>query len=307
MSDLHELAENPSAFDEAEAALHAQAARLDAEHDSAMDDIHRAAGDKKQRYGHRYLWKSTDAEVLARMQAGPVLFLGRTPEQLVARLDALHDDLTAALAQIGEMEAVWKQYRWNRFYPCLNRDGHIHSTYHGCPTVRLTTLMAWYPALSGKTTEDAVAELGEALCSVCFPDAPVSWKSKTLGQVKDERTAAERAAAKAARDDARYMKQLREDEEFKDHDRRWVTTVARLKEILRDEVMYRDYYGHGTHPSHPGSVTDAEKAAALLLAREAARAGSGATQEQIGKIIANAVKANIKNGARLDKEGNLTT
>lgn len=307
--DLHKLAEDPGEFDEREGDLHELAAHLDAENSSAMDDIHRAAGDKRERYAGRYVWREKHRWALDRVAAMAqdvmVLSLGKTPQELTARLNSLHDNLTAVLAQISAMEEVWEQHRWNRFYPCLNRDGHIHATFRGCPTVRRTTPMGWFSQLSGKTTEQAVAELGEALCSMCFPDAPVAWKSKTLGQVADERSADEREAARQARDDAKYMKQLRGGEQFRDLHGSWVTTVARLREILRDEVAFRDYYGHGVHPSHPVAVADAEKATALLLAREAARPGSGATQEQITKIIANAVKANIRNGARLDKEGNV--
>ena len=34
----------------------------------------------------------------------------------------------------------------------------------------------WLPKLSGMTEAEAVEEHGPALCSVCFPSAPVEWQ-----------------------------------------------------------------------------------------------------------------------------------
>jgi hypothetical protein len=42
-----------------------------------------------------------------------------------------------------------------------------------CSSCRPTTTYGWLPDLSGKTENEAVAAHGPALCSVCFPTAPV--------------------------------------------------------------------------------------------------------------------------------------
>lgn len=68
--------------------------------------------------------------------------------------------------------------------------------------------------------------------------------------------------------------------------------MARCKELLREEVEMRDYYGRGEHPSHPALVTAAGTAKEILL-------GRGVAQAEIDRIIDNAVKRNRRDGARI--------
>jgi hypothetical protein len=79
----------------------------------------------------------------------------------------------------------------------------------------------------------------------------------------------------------------------------WITTVAGCKQVLRDEVEYRDYFGRGPHPWRAGYARGAEMARKVLLAREAAKPGTGATEAEISRIIENAIKKNRKDGARI--------
>jgi hypothetical protein len=81
-----------------------------------------------------------------------------------------------------------------------------------------------------------------------------------------------------------------------------ITTVAAAKDALRKEVEFRDYYGHGVHCDHEPWAAAAVLATEVLLAREARKPGTGATQAEIDRIIASAVKRNIKDGARLDPQ-----
>lgn len=93
----------------------------------------------------------------------------------------------AALVDLAEqMEKLEKSYTgWSRFFLVTSSKGHIHSSM-SCSTCRVTTTYGWLPELSGRTEADCVAEFGPALCSVCFPSAPVEW---TIGEITKARAA----------------------------------------------------------------------------------------------------------------------
>jgi hypothetical protein len=57
---------------------------------------------------------------------------------------------------------------WQRFFLVE----HIHSSQR-CSSFRPTTRIGWLPKVSGLTEAEAVAEYGAALCTICFPSAPV--------------------------------------------------------------------------------------------------------------------------------------
>lgn len=312
MTDLRELALDPAKFDDLEARLWDAAAKMQSLIDELTSHLHIAAGDKKQWYGRIQLWKRTYAEVerdvrfLAEHGDERIPLLSCKPSELLSSMERARTTLAQAMTGINEMEGIWASVRWQRFFPCLNRDGHIHATFRDCRTVQHTTAMAWRPDLSGLTVEQAVKMppegLGPALCSVCFPDAPVEWSSKTLGQVELERTAADRAAAQTARDAVKAAKNLTGEEQFRDT-WGWVTTVAGCIKVLRDEVEYRDYYGNGEHPSHAATAEAAVKARAVLTARFAKNVLWGKSDQEIDEIIRRAVVRNRKAGARLDEQG----
>jgi hypothetical protein len=64
---------------------------------------------------------------------------------------------------------------WRRYWLVTSSDGHIHASTEcsTCNKGHAPTGFALVPYLSGASAKDAVADLGSALCSVCFPDAPV--------------------------------------------------------------------------------------------------------------------------------------
>jgi hypothetical protein len=238
----------------------------------------------------------------------------QTPGDLLAALSDADGSLAQAMVAVARMETVYATAPWPRFFPCTNRDGHIHASYRDCPTVRWDTGMAWRPDLSGKTVDEAVADQGPALCSVCFPLAPVEQKRMTLGQVADERTKGERDAARAKRQAVKDAKQLTGDEQFRTEGRfgETVTTVAKCKEIIRqaiDEEVQLEYYNRpgaeqewqGDSESFArvrGNVADrlaelqrdAGRAAAVLGARETAHPGWGATPAEITRMQQNKYK-----------------
>lgn len=90
----------------------------------------------------------------------------------------------------AEIEALQDLYTgWSRFFVVTSSAGHIHSSMH-CSTCYFTTTYGWLPELSGKTEAEAVEAHGPALCSVCFPSAPVDMVGGKLTKVKATKAAA---------------------------------------------------------------------------------------------------------------------
>lgn len=120
-----------------------------------------------------------------------------------AKLNTLYDELALREAAIAELEQVWEQYRWARFFLVLNTNGHIHKTMR-CQTCYDNTRFTWLPELAALTEAEAVAQEGEILCTVCFPTAPVEW---TMGV--GTRTEQARDAKRAAKDARLAAKQAK--------------------------------------------------------------------------------------------------
>lgn len=100
--------------------------------------------------------------------------------EAVARYDAAVAERDAAAAACRESEDAYAAAPWARYWLVTTSDGHIHSS-TGCCTChkgKNQTGFALVPYLSGSTAEAAVADLGPALCSVCFPAAPVESREQ---------------------------------------------------------------------------------------------------------------------------------
>ena len=85
-------------------------------------------------------------------------------------------------AEINEKE---KEYTgWNRFYVVLANNGHIHSSMNcgTCNRGGKRTSFTWAVEMSGLEVSEAVEKYGPALCSRCFPEAPLDW---TIGEIID--------------------------------------------------------------------------------------------------------------------------
>lgn len=91
-------------------------------------------------------------------------------EELSEFAEACHD-LTIAI------DSEYQVRRWSRFYLVTSSSGHIHSSMccSTCNKGQRRTTFALLPELSGKDEKAAVEKLGPALCSVCFPSAPVEF------------------------------------------------------------------------------------------------------------------------------------
>lgn len=296
---------SPKAHDEAEAALFDELAKAEARRDSAVSQAHHRSGDHKRSVGREYRWGMSDDEAIQNMRTrvhrmGPdeVIWGNDHPVNILKAYDEATAWIDTLVTRIEGMEATYREHRWTRYFPCLSDHGHIHSSLRGCSSVYPTTPMGWTPQLSGKTVEDAVAELGPALCTICFPSAPVEWTAKTLTQVERDKGRSEREAAKRERDAAKARKTLTESQQFRgygDEGRgEWITTVAAAKQALRQMIEFKHYSGPNNHHCwYESSVRAAESAKRVLLEREAANPGTGATQAEIDTILAKAEKRQL--------------
>lgn len=107
-------------------------------------------------------------------------FTADTLAALVAERDTLRGRKFTLWAEANELEAEHTRRPWSRYYLVVSSAGHIHSSTR-CKTCRRTTEYGWTPERSGMTEAEAIDDLGEhaeALCSVCFPSAPVAGKTK---------------------------------------------------------------------------------------------------------------------------------
>jgi hypothetical protein len=102
-----------------------------------------------------------------------------------AKIQQWHDEEAVKVAairqQIAPLDALYAEHKWSRFFIVTSSSGHIHSTMHchSCNKGRNFTTFALMPSLSGSTVDAAVARLGSALCSHCFPNAPTEYREQT--------------------------------------------------------------------------------------------------------------------------------
>jgi hypothetical protein len=85
-----------------------------------------------------------------------------------------------AKSDVQEIEAHYSKAPWSRYWLVTSSDGHIHRSRccHTCNKGRSATAFALAASLSGSDDKDAVAALGPALCSACFPEAPVDSREQ---------------------------------------------------------------------------------------------------------------------------------
>lgn len=104
---------------------------------------------------------------------------------LAARAEAL-TALIAASAAVTEHELAYTG--WNRYFLVTSSAGHVHRSMH-CSTCNPRTTYSPVVALSGQDDAAAVELLGETLCTVCFPEAPVDGKPSKITAAKARKLA----------------------------------------------------------------------------------------------------------------------
>jgi hypothetical protein len=108
-------------------------------------------------------------------------------ERTVSGLAEKRAERAEVVEKIEELNALYTG--WSRFFLVTSSVGHIHSSMC-CSTCRPTTTYGWLPSLSGKSEEEAVEAHGPALCSVCFPSAPVEWVGGKITKAQAAKAAA---------------------------------------------------------------------------------------------------------------------
>ena len=185
---------------------------------SALNSIHRAADDDyRRRYDSRSGWMLSDQEAIDKanqIAASDTTYIGRQAQDALDRGQQAGTELDQAKAAKALADKWEDNGRWPRY--AVVPGGHIHKQM-GCFTLRWDTDVRWAYQVSGDTVEDAIAEYGEALCSHCYPDAPVA---KTLGKIatdpnghpisraQAQAALAAKAAEKAAKLAAKQAKQV---------------------------------------------------------------------------------------------------
>lgn len=286
------------------------------------DVVHRMARDRKRGFGSSWTMTDRQAEEALRQLADGDdkrdLSAQMRPSELITKVDDYHQGIAELSAHIEGME---NQYRasggWQRYFPCLNTDGHIHATLRGCRTVQWDTSMSWATEHSGLTADEAIhgipgefEGLGETLCSVCFPGAPAEW-CRTRSEVTRAEREAARAAKNAERDAIKAAKNLAE--AFRTHDGDRITTVAAAKAVVRrpaetqvalewsrtlegsrrwdDQDRYAEFIAR-TERRLELEEADARDIGIILAARETAAPGTGWSQEDQRDARTAALKRN---------------
>ena len=129
---------------------------------------------------------------------------------------------------IDELDRIYNEHRWNRYFLVTNTNGHVHRNM-GCSTCFPTTEYAWLVELADCDEDAMIIEFGEKACTVCFPDAPANPQFNGPGR-RDREAQAARQAEKDARQAVKNAKRLAADEVFRTRymsDR--VETVAALQ------------------------------------------------------------------------------
>lgn len=188
---------SPAEVDGFLASANDAAGRVEQSLEYAIDSVHRAAGDKRQGSSgySQGPWEMSldDAMDMAErwaLERGFESSSVKDVRQGFAMLKALREE-------VGRLNAEFERRGgWSRFFIVQNAGGHIHSSMNCSTCNKVTsrgwsqTKFGWLTALSGQSEEQAVAEQGAILCTVCFPSAPVEWTNKY--EVEKAARAAER-------------------------------------------------------------------------------------------------------------------
>lgn len=98
--------------------------------------------------------------------------------------EAKVETLSAAGVELAECRQAIVDHEqgytgWNRYFLVTSSAGHVHRSMN-CSTCNPATTFAPVVELSGQSDGEAVELVGETLCTVCFPEAPVNGKPSKL-------------------------------------------------------------------------------------------------------------------------------
>lgn len=143
-------------------------------------EAHAYTEDRGDYVYHGVKWDNFRGGAIQSYQADDALSVFEKQAERQAAVDGIQ-------AEIDALQALYTG--WSRFFLVTSSAGHIHSSMH-CSSCRYTTTYGWLPELSGKTEGEAVEAHGPALCSVCFPSAPVEHVGGKITKAQAARKAA---------------------------------------------------------------------------------------------------------------------
>ena len=274
-------AEYAAAIDTQIAELETAAARTRSQMSRVADHIMRLAGatPEQDRRGNIISWSMSFVDATDAL---------RIDHPSLAEWEALSETLDNQVDGLVELRAIYAEHQWSRFFLVVISNGHIHSTM-GCGTCFPTTQFRWVTSLSGQTEAEAVAELGEILCSICYPSAPSAWtdgESRATIEARAERAAKKAAAAAKKIEKALIPEDVTGGYRTAKGDR--LTTTHAAKQWL---TSYYDWKGYGGDPEYTHSFYPTEDAlaiAALLVGRP------GVKEETPEAVLAAAEKRAAK-------------
>jgi hypothetical protein len=257
-------------------------------------------------YGSKKVYELTTAQAEARnaeIAATDTSYVGRQAQDrivsIAAAREALRDAIDAATVQGRE----WAEHgRWNRY--SVVPGGHIHTDLDDCHTFRYgpdgtrTTDVRWAYPVSGDSVEEAIETYGPALCTHCFPEAPVvktSAKVETdvdgnpITKAQADAARAARQAEKQAKLDAKNAKRVIDPSTgtWVEYDRRELKTEVAVRNQILSLLEDIHYYGDGTGAFNRGETRS--EAAARLIAALAVKQGRDA-EELASEFRAKAAK-----------------
>lgn len=172
----------------------------------AQASIDSVAGRRKLGYSTHSPYNMTAQEAVDKAVAlaeTDETYVGRQAAEAIAKMVEARYELDGAMDAAHAADKWATHGRWKRY--SVVPGGHIHTNIGGflrdCHTLRQDTDVRWAHPVSGDSVEEAIEVYGETLCSHCFPEAPVSATSGTVGVDADGNpmTKAASDAAKAAR------------------------------------------------------------------------------------------------------------
>lgn len=245
----------PMEFDVELSALMAKADAAESRLQRAVDEVHRAVGDRTDQFG-RWRTRERDAIAAARQLADVDLEADENWEgRVAARALAKHaeaEDVMAALRQEHQVrdKEFSRRGGWPRAFLASSSDGHVHSTTQcsTCNKGAAPTSFQWMTDYSGQGENQIVEAAGWRACTVCYPTAPggdATSRPSQMRSTEDEGREAARAERDAKRSRAladKVAKGLTPDgSEF---EVRWVAKNApgwdRDPDTGRRDHVYRD-------------------------------------------------------------------
>lgn len=161
-------------------------------------------------------------------------------------------------AQVVPLDAEYsRRGSWTRYFLVDAYDGHVHydNSTNRCSRTP-ATIHYWLTSESGKTAAEIIEQAGSAICTLCFPDAPVDSVRRPRGyhtpsELERRAQAAERATKRLAREAKRITNPDGSALRCGDHQERIETVVAAERAAV-DVMFWPKVYGR--------SLTDVDKA-----------------------------------------------